>query len=298
MNIIYTLITIRFRKYFSKGDFLSVFFIITIYLFVAYFSFLNFEKTSNWFYLLFTDPVFYHFKRKDLDFLKIYKKSYLLIFYEYLIYVGPFLIVLLLKQEFFTVAFILLFYLTLIIIPKYEIRVQSLPFQLLDPFWNIIFRKYKIILWLPIVFVISFMGWKHNNINLQYFVLTCFAVTCCLPSFERERKVEICYAAFNSTKYLMLQLKSTFFNSMMLLGSLGLILFFTFFDWNLLLFTLVLMAIPQFNIVLKYSFFDSVIQQQIVFIIGIMTMGLVLFAIPYLYSKAVKNLKEIKNVDN
>lgn len=297
INIIYCLILIRFRKYLSKGDNVAILLITAIYILVAYFSYLNFEKITNWFLLLFLDPVLYHYKRKDLDLLKSNRDYIWIIFLEYLIYVFPFFVVLLLKKQFIIAFLILCSYKAIVMLPRLNVRVQKLPFQIFDPFWHIVFRRYRIIYWLlPLLFLFSFMGFKHNNINLQYFVVISVGVVCCLPSFERERKEEINFANYNSADYLTLQLKNTLTNTLFLLGSTSLILFLVFFDANLLFFSLILILITLFNVLLKYVFFYSSFKQQIFFSIVLLSFGIILLMAPFLYKRAINNLNEIKNV--
>lgn len=50
------------------------------------------------------------------------------------------------------------------------------------------------------------------------------------------------------------------------------------------------------NIVLKYAFFYKPLTQQIFVIITIASLGVTLLLIPFLYKKAIANLKELKDV--
>jgi len=295
VKIIYTLILIRFRKSLAKDDYTAITLIVMLYLAVAYFAYMNFESIGNLFYLLFSDSILYHQKRNDFELLKVNKKYREIIFTEYILYGLPFFIVLFLKGKIIDILIILLIYGGMILSPKLQFKPIKYPFKLFNPYWHITFRKYKIIFWLPLILIISYMGLKHNNENIQFFVLGIVAVICCFPSFEREKIIEMNYAPYTPNKYLYLQLKNTFINTLYFIIPILLIVYLTIFNVNIVLFTLFAVSIPLINVLLKYCFFYNPIKQQLSFVFGIMTAGIIIITVLYLYRRALKNIKIIKN---
>lgn len=296
MKILYTLVSIRFRKVIAKDDLTAIILVVLLYIALAYFLHLKIEDVGGLIYLFFLDSVLYHQKRKDLDLLKTNKKYKIILLTEYTFYSLPFLVVLLLHCKLISVLLILLLYFFVIITPKINFRTIRYPFKLLDPYWHITFRKYKVIYWLPILLVISYMGIKHDNVNIQIFVLGILMIVSCLPSFEREREIEIKYALHDSEGYLIQQVKNTFFNTCYVVIPISLLLCISAFDVNLMLGLIVVFLFPLVNIVLKYAFFYKPLTQQIFVIITIASLGVPLLLIPFLYKKAIANLKELKDV--
>jgi len=297
VKIIYSLILIRFRKNLAKDDYTAITLVVLVYLFVAYFAYFNFDNIGNFFYLLFLDNVLYHQRRKDLGLLKVNKRHRQIVFSEYILYSFPFFIVLFLKGKVINVLIVLLIYGGMILSPKLQLNPLKYPFKLFDPYWHITFRKYKVIFWLPLIVIVSYMGIRHNNENIQFFILGTVTIICCLPSFEREKIIEINYTSYNHNKYLYLQLKNTLINTLYVIIPISLIVYLTIFDISIILFALFAVFIPLINVLLKYCFFYSPIKQQLGFVFGIMIFGIIVVTIPYLYREALKNIKTIKNAE-
>lgn len=297
MKILFYLLTIQFRKLLSKGDTLGIVLLILFHIGTAILVFLNYEKSENYKYLLFLEPILLHLNRNDFELLKIRKNYKLLIFIEYLIYCLPIYIVLILKREFFTTISILVFYALFITIPKINFKVLKYPFQLFNVFWHISFRKYKLILLLPIIIGLIIISEIYKNENLIYFAVLILVIIACIPSFERENLEEIKINPFNAKKYFFYQFKNSIINTSYLLIPV-LITLFALLKFEMALISFSIILIPLINILLKYVYFFNPLTHQISFIIflalSFSMFGVPILLLPFIYKKAINNLNSIK----
>ena len=170
------------------------------------------------------------------------------------------------------------------------------PFKMFDPFWVISFRKNKLVLFFPLIFLFGYMGFKYNNENLYYAVLVFFGAIASIPSFEREELIHIKVSYFIGKNYLFQQFKVICFNFIYLGFLLG-ILFVILQQWFLLALIPILLFFPMLNLLFKYVFFERKIIHSIFFalFLGNIIYGFPLLLIPFLYFKAIKNLNKIQN---
>lgn len=297
LSLLNYLIQIRFRKFVAKGDYLAMLLICVFYVGIAVISYLYYSRITGFFYVVFVDVILYHFRRTDVELLKVYKHNKALIWIEYVFYSFPFLMVLVLKKEYVSTVIVLALYYLLLFVPKGKTMVIKYPFSLITPFWRINFRRYKLIWMLPLALLFCVMGYYHHNENLVIGSFVIISMIACLPTFERERIVEIKTAVGGAKDYLELQLKKEIYNTGILLLPLFLITCVLGFDLNYFFWASIIFVLPIINTVLKYVFFESKLKQQL-FILGCMIgFGLLLLTVPLLYKKAINQLKQIKDVD-
>ena len=297
IKILFYLFTIKFRKIVSKDDYLAIFILLLVYISTAIISYLNYDSIHTYLFVLLIDVVIQHVNRKDLEFLKLNKNFKFILFFEYLIYLMPYCVVFLLQQDFVEFFIFFIFIILLINFPKIQFKTISYPFQLFNPFWHINFRKYKVLFFLPLLFLLIYIGIKHNNDNIFYFSLFILCMISCIPSFERERTHEIIISPFSAKKYLFNQLKNSLINTIYLMLPMIIVLC-ALLKWEMLFFLLGLFNFTLINILLKYVYFSNKFLHQISFVVFV-CLTLVLFGVPLilsplLYQKSINNLNTIK----
>lgn len=297
IKILYYLIIIRFRKYLSKDDSFGVVLLILIQIGFGLLLFLKYEDLKDYKLLFFLEPVMLHVNRNDFELLKIKKAYKIIIFVEYLIYCLPLYIALLLKGNFLTTFLIFSFYIFFIALPKINLKVVKYPFQLFNVFWHISFRKYKLIVLLPIIISLIIISKIYNNENLIYFSFLILIIIVCIPSFEREKVAEIKISPFDAKEYLFYQFKNSIINaSYFIIPVLITLLVLLKFEMALILLSLIL--IPLINILFKYVYFFNTLTHQIGFILFLVfsfnMFGAPFLLIPFIHKKALNNLNFIK----
>lgn len=301
IKILQYLFIIRFRKLVSKDDNIAIFLIILLYFTTAFIVFKNYTYFQNYILLFFFDIVGYHLQRSDIEILKLKKNYKVILFLEYLIYSLPFHLVLLFKKEFLLIAAIFIFNILLIHTPKSNSKTIRYPFHLFNVYWHICFRQYKLIYLFPFLAVLIYAASEYENENLIYFIILILALIGCLPSFEREKTEEIKRNPFKAEKYLWFQLKNQIINTFYIIIPVFIVLCFLQQWEQLLLFGIVFIP-PALNIILKYIHFHNNLTHQIVFALFVPSIfflfGVPLLAIPFMYKKAIKNLKAIKYADH
>nr|WP_294781962.1 hypothetical protein [uncultured Flavobacterium sp.] len=301
ITILKYLFLVRFRKLVSKDDYIAISLIVAVYLVAAFLVFRNYNYFHNYILLFFLDVVGYHLQRSDIEILKL-KKNYKVIFFvEYLIYSLPFHLVLLFKKEFLFIAVVLGFNILLINLPKSKFKTIPYPFHLFNVYWHICFRQYKLIFVFPFLAILMYVSAVYKNENLIYFVLIVLASIGCVPSFEREKIEEIKRNPFTAEKYLLFQLKNTIINTFYIVIPVF-ILLCCFQEWQKLALLFVVFIPPVLNVIIKYVYFYNNLVHQIVFAFFVSSIfflfGAPLLATPFMYKKAIKNLKAIKYADD
>lgn len=297
IKIIKYLIIIRFRKILPKDDYLAISLFLLFYAVFIYFLNQLFPKYSYYFLLSTLELAFYHQNRKDIQLLKINKNYVQLLFLEYLIYSFPFLFIYIFNGRWDLLIIHFLILAILIAINKKEIKSIKFPFKLFDPFWHICFRKYKLIIIIPLIVFLNVIAYQYHNENLSIASLFVVSFIGCLPSFNREQLIHLKVSAFNSRQYLFKQIKVTLYNTLLL----GIALFFClvlFQKWELLWFVPLVFLFPAISILFKYSLFNNVLLQQLFFalFVGNIQTGLPLLILPYLYYLSIKKIKHLKHV--
>lgn len=290
------LIRIRFRKLFGKEDYLAISLLFTGIGVLLYFANKNYSQYANFSLFFIFDIARIHFNRKDLELLKLNPNFNTILFLEYSIYSFPILVLLLINQKFIGVGFLFLFLLLISRIPKINQKPLHYPFKMFDPFWVVSFRKNKLVLFFPLIFLFGYMGFQYNNENLYYAALVFFAIIACIPSFEREELIHIKASCYIGKNYLFQQYKAVCTN-FIYLGILLALLFGVLQQWFLIMLIPVLLFFPMLNLIFKYAFFDRKILHSIFFtlFLGNIIYGFPLLLIPLLYIKAIKNLNKIQN---
>ncbi len=301
-KIILYFIKIGLRKLLSKDDVFGMLLLIFVYLSFVTLVYFNYETTIKLYIVsFFLVPTTYHINRNDFDLLKIKKNYKVLIFIEYFIYCLPFYVVLILKKEFLLTASILMFYALFIATPKLNFKIVKYPFQLFNPFWHICFRKYKLVLALPIAIGLIMISENYKNENLIYFSFLILISIACYPSFERENLEEIKINPFDAKKYLFCQFKNSIINTSYLLIPI-LITLLVLLNFQMILFLPILLLFPLINILMKYVYFFNILTHQLAFIVFMILsftlFGLPFLTIPFLHKKAINNLNSIKHANH
>ena len=297
IKLVVFLITVRLRKLVSKGDHLANILLMLIPISVAALYYFNVEKMKPYVFILFLDMIFYHLSRADIELLKLRKNYKSLIILEYTLYNLPYYVVLLLTANYYALAGFIALSILIVRLPKSAGFTMSYPFDLLNPFWHINFRKYKLVLVYPVCLLFLFLSNKHGNENLTYFAMLLLAIICCGPSFEKERHEELKLSPIKSSDYLYLQMRNCLVNSAIIVVPI-LVLMAFIIPWQTILFSLVLFIFPFLGILFKYVYFDNEFLQKLSFmffaVATIMLYGLPLLAVPLLYKKSITNLDTIK----
>lgn len=300
-TILEYLFIVRFRKLISKGDRIALLLIVLLYFAIAFLVFRNYQHFQNYILLFFLDTVGYHLQRSDIEILKLKKNYKAILFLEYLIYSLPFYLVLLFKKEFLLITGVLIFNVVLINLPKSNFKTIRYPFNLFNVYWHINFRKYKLIYLFPLLAILIYVATEYQNHNLIYFVLLVLGIIACSPSFEREQAEEIKRNPYTAEKYLKCQLKNTVINTFYITIPITVMLC-CFQQWEKLLWFGFVFIPPLLNVILKYLYFRNDLMHQIVFVLfigaSVLSFGASLLAIPFMYKKAIKNLKAIKYAED
>ncbi|WP_286385616.1 hypothetical protein [Myroides odoratimimus] len=292
------LLDIRFRKYVSKGDYIAMTLICGLYIGTAVLAYFNYAIVKGIFYFVFLDAILYHMSRTDIELLKVYKHYRIVLWFEYLLYSFPFLVVLIANQEYIGLGSVVVLYYLLSFIPKKQSTVVKYPFSLVDPFWRISFRKFKLLWILPIVILFSVMGVNHSNENLVIGSFILAGILTMIPTFERERETEIMTSVLSGGEYLEQQVKVQMFNSLLVIIPVLLLVLVLSFDWNYVFWGVLVLVLPMCNTVLKYRFYKSELKHQLFIASCFIGIGLPLLAMPFLYKRAIRQLNQIKNVES
>lgn len=293
LKIIYYFLQIRLRKFFGKIDFSIYLIVFAFYIFGGYILLQYIEKYSYYFLLFSLEILRYHNRRKDLELLKFRQNYKAILYVEYSIYSLVFTVSFLISLQwlhFIVYQILLLIYLYL---PTYKTYIFKYPFKLFDPFWVICFRKNKLFLSLIPVLFFTYTGSNYENENLILFTFLIIVIVLCIPSFQREPIYFI--KVSNHKEYLSEQIKTNIYNSLFLIIPTSLIIL-SFGKFQLLLFIPLVLVPMFFNILIKYTLFKRLFQQQILFaiIIGGFQYFLPFIAIPFLIYHSRKTLKLLR----
>ncbi|EPH06900.1 hypothetical protein HMPREF9713_03448 [Myroides odoratimimus CCUG 12700] len=298
LTLLKYLIEIRFRKYISKGDYTAMSLIIGLYIGTAVLAYFNYEVVRGLFYFVFLDVILYHLSRTDIELLKVYKHYRIVLWFEYLLYSFPFLVVLIANREYVGMGSVVVLYYLLSFIPKKQSTVVKYPFSLVDPFWRISFRKFKLLWILPLVILFSIMGVNHSNENLVIGSFVLAGILTMIPTFERERETEIMTSVLSGREYMEEQVKGQMFNSLLVIMPVLLLVLAMSFDWNYVFWGVLVLILPMCNTILKYRFYRSELKHQLFIASCLIGIGLPLLAMPFLYKRAIRQLNQIKNVES
>lgn len=286
---------IYYRKFFVKGDLLAVSLLLGGVLFSLFAIFQNY---ADYYFLLFIfllGTVSHHLQRKDIQLLKNYTNHRKILFTEYCIENFLILFVFLLKTDFRNLI-IYLFCIVIITFLPQKTQKTRYPFVIFDPQWHISFRKYKLVMFFPLSFILIWIGYSYKNENLGIFSLLLASFICTIPYFERELQAHIVISDYLGKNYLWKIIKTGFLNFLIFFLPIFitfLIVFQSFsYVWSFPIFFL----LPLVGILTKYVFFESLIVQSLVFfaVVAGTPYGVPLVAIPLLHYKSVQSIKKMQ----
>lgn len=286
------LIIIRFRKLFAKDDFLAIGLFLLATVVLCYFFQVRYSHYANYLLFFALQILTIHINREDLEFLKLSPKYKLILVLEYAVLSCPVLILLLLNLKISALLVYLIAVFAITFVNKSTSKTIKDPFKMFDPFWVITFRKNKLFLLLPVLLFIAYMGFKHQNPNLYYAVLLVAGIILCAPANEREKISFIKASTYIGRDYIFKQIKTILYNSIFILLPIA-IVFLALQQFQILLFIPLLLILPIVNMLFKYVFFERKIIHNLFFalFLGNLMFGYPLVFIPYLYKKAILNLK-------
>jgi ABC transporter, permease protein len=285
---------IYYRKLFPKGDLLTMGLLLGV---LCYALLGLYQHYETWHYALWSLPLStfaYHNTRKDISLLKAHSHYRAILISEYVIESLPFFILMLLKNDFSTAIGILLFFVFISYLPQKNFTLKY-PFSLTDPSWHIAFRKYKLIIALPLTIALVIIGRIYENPNVALFALGAMAFTACVPYFEREFSPHIAVANHKGEIYLREQLKAGLLNTMILFAPLIITYFIGFGTQNIAILPL-FVAFPILGVITKYTFLENPLWQF--FALAAISAGAIyiipLIAIPYFYYLAIQKIKKLQ----
>lgn len=291
IKIAFYLVYIQWRKFFVRGDYFS-FGILLVALFLSLYAI--YQHYTDYYLLLFlfpTSTLFQHFGRSDFSLLKGRDNFRAIIFLEYLISNLPVLLLFSYKEDFLYAIFCLIFLAILIFLPQKSPKIKY-PFVLFDPFWHVSFRKYKLILFVILALLFVFIGKVYENFNLSLFGILLIAFIGIFPYFEREFKIHINTSAYSSKLYLHKQILTGYINFLLILAP-TVIFFLVSYKFEISWWILPICFLPLLGVLSRYAYFESILSQTIICIFSIATLqyGLVFFVLPFLYFRALSQLK-------
>lgn len=296
IKIIKWFIIIRLRKFLGKGDFLSYGISLLAIIFIDY-VLIDYVEEYAFFFLFFSLKIYkYHFQRKDLELLKFCKNYKAILFLEYTIYSLPITILFLISFQWLYLVIYQLLLVGYLALPTFKTFIIKYPFKLFDPQWVISYRKYKLALFFPIILFFIFIGSQYKNEGLITFGILIGTTITCIPSFKRESLYHIKVSEYSALEYHMHQMKTAIHNSLYVVIPIAIIVMWLNYSMLIVIFLIVLLML--LNIFLKYTFFNSILQQQFffVFIIGGFQYFLPIIAFPILFYWSQKKLmNDIEN---
>lgn len=295
-KIIFYLIYIFWRKFFVKGDFLALGFIVFIFTFSIIGIFKTYEDNYYFLFLFFFIPLTHHLQRKDFSLLKSLSKWRFIVFLEYFFNNIFIFIIFCIKKDFLNAFLCVLFLIFLIFLPQKRLKI-SLPFLLFNPFWIISFRKYKLIFTFPLFLFLIGIAKVYNNPNLALFSLFLLSFLATIPYFEREYIAHVVFSDFKGEKFLYKQIFYGFLNYIILSFPFS-VFVLILLGWEIALFSLLFFIFPLLGVLSKYTFFENPLLQSIFYISILLgySLGLPLISLPFLYWKSIKKIKRIQNV--
>lgn len=296
IKIISTLVLVRLRKFLPKDDKTAVVLLVLAYLFLSYGLNNYFTVLENYILLFSLEILLYHNHRNDLELLKLHSNYKRILFFEYVLYSAPVLLVIFLNNWLFGIAYLILI-IGYINIPKISSSVIKYPFYLFDPFCHITFRRNKLLLFLPVAVFLIIMGEQYHNDNLIFASIIINSVIAGIPSFNREFIEHIKNSGHKAEKYIYKQFKTSIVNTVIIAIPLFLTLLI-FQKWEFLLYSLFVIVFPLINIVFKYTFFHNIFQQQmfVALSFGFIYLAVPFIMFPFLLYQSIKNIKQIQDV--
>lgn len=295
IRVVFYLIYIHWRKFFSKGDWLTIGVLLAVFSFCLIGIYQTYEKNYYFLFIFLISSMAHHFGRNDFQLLQKKSNWRKIIFLEYLFNILPILLIFSLKQDFLYAVLCVFVVSILVFLPQKSFKIVY-PFAIFDPFWVVSFRRYKLIFLFPILIFLLVMGKIYDNENLALFVFFLTAILGVIPYFEREFLAHILASKFKGEKYLGKQILCGMKNFSILFIPIF-VLSFVFFSWEITFLGLFSFLFVFLAILTKYTFFENTLMQSIVFvmIIGGYSLGFPLICLPFLYYKAVKNLENVTN---
>lgn len=291
------LVYIYYRKFFVKGDYLALSVILLLSFYGTYAIFNNYVE-YKWFAFLFLLPMLqHHLSRKDLNLLQNYATFFkLLMVAEYLLSTLYVSFLFLFKLDFTLLTIYVTSCVAIAFLPQKTLRFQ-LPFNIIDPFWSITFRKYKLLFGVLSAILLMVLGYEYQNENLSLSGLGLVSFLATIPSFEREYKAYIVFSNNLANKYLQKQIVSNLLNFLMIFTPVLLLyLYFYPMQFIFLSYPFLFFILPFSGILTKYAFFDDTVTQSLVLMVIIIGSfyGFSLLLLPLLYIKSVKTIKKIQ----
>jgi len=292
LKIILTLINIRLRKFLPRKDVTAT--ILFILFYFALWYVIKENGPNELCLVILLDPIFYHIKRKDVNFLKNNNKYRFIIYLEYLIYLLPLVFLYILDLNYLVILFFIFPFL-ITYLPKKDKRAIKLPFSLFYPIWHIYFRKYKGYLFIIISIIFLINGDIVDNTNLikaSVFLSLIFPI---IINFE-DIKIEL-YIPFSKNRGINFILKETksYFKNLIIFNSIYIVLY-VYISSRIedVLFLIIVYIISSSIISFKYISKNTLLKSTLyIFFMCTIQYGSFLL-LPYIYYESVKNINKIQ----
>ncbi len=295
VKVVLNLIYIYLRKFFAKGDILTISVLIALFSFVVYTIYQQYENFYLLPFVFLLSTASHHLTRNDFSLLKIRKDFRKIIFIEYFLYNVLFLSIFLFKEDWGYALIYLMSLVLIVFLPQKTTNIRY-PFDLFDPFWHISFRKYKVGLIMLLAIALIVVAKFYDNPNLALFALFVISFLCSLPYFEREFSAHIAVSHYLGQKYLLHQIKVGVANFLMIFTPV-LAIYVACFQFENFWFLPSLIVFPLLGILTKYTFFEDRIIQNISFVfilLGGFSYGIPFLIIPFLYYQSIQKIKKIQ----
>ena len=296
LKLSFSLVYIFWRRFFIKGDLLALSLLVGSISFVLVGIYQTYEQNA-WLLFTFLCVFFFHqLDRQDISLLKNNPKWRWAIVLEYLINNTSIFIIFCLKKDF---LYALLYAFLLVLctfLPKKSLKIPY-PFRAFDPLWQNTFRKYKLLLCIPILLFLILIGkWYHNE-NLALFALFLMAFISSFPYFEREHLAYLSSSDFLGKSYLHEQIKTFFFNYFVVSLPTNAV-FIVFFPWELIFYIPLCFLIPLTALLTKYTLFENVFLQNMLFVLIVSGIfyAVPLFVLPILYYISIEKINRFQDV--
>lgn len=287
---------IYWRRLFTKDDWLTIGVLLAVFSFCLVGIYQTYEQNYYFLFIFLISSVAHHFGRNDFPLLQQFSDWRKIIFLEYLFNILPIVLIFSIKQDFLYAVLCVFVVSILVFLPQKSIKIVY-PFAIFDPFWVVSFRRYKLIFLFPLLIFLLVMGKIYDNENLALFVFFLTAILGVIPYFEREFLAHILASKFKGEKYLGKQILCGMRNFTILFLPIF-VLSLVLFSWKITFLGMFSYLIVMLAILTKYTFFENLLVQSIVFtmIMSGYAFGLPLICLPFLYYQAIKKIKKSQNV--
>lgn len=286
----------RFRSFFGVHDFYVHVVIFLALVFFSSYVIYPFVADYGFYFLGWAFYVFnLHCQRKDLELLWFLgKKYYWLLQVEYSLYSLPLLVIWVgTGQWYWALAFVALLN-VLIWLPQPKHRIWRYPFHVFTPFWIQGFRKYRWLLYYPLLLFLIWKGHQIANPGLYIFSFIIFTLIVLQATLTLEPREHMVCSVYEGKHYWLKKWESAVLN--VSLALLPMLLLFVFLDATYLLLWLIALLICFLSVLVKYAFYAQPLAQFIILALLLVGLpfGISLLFIPFFSRHATRQINDLQ----